>query len=1073
MSKYSLKNTKDFSEEGLFIRKSINAQNKYNINKRPLNANISLTIENTTIQDGFKFDRSLSINFEKLILRNVFIDLIQTTSELLDIQLDSFIIYQLQLDNVQTKQRIVSTTFKNTKNVAILSCFIKNSNLNNGFGKFDSQTTLSVNNLMIDIVTINSLNGNFFELTEDVSFIMKNCILGISEKLFENQGQERNSQNQNYTNFIYIYSNDPSRNDQHTCSIEIENIQANFYNSNVRFLFINNKAHNTVIRNSHFSHMKSLDSGGCINNSGYGILELTNIVFDSCQSNMFGGALYTASLNITDEITIQNCKSKIGGGAFLANKEYNTITYDKIKYINNYATISSQQYFICTEQADDRRTINCNLFEIDSIYELNAELINTQYYQKKIEIEISHEDFDVERKNISVYKNLIYIIRLRVEYDCAEKNFKQKCYVREFDENQSIGNLYNLISEDKKQLYVNYDLPNANYPYLLISYPPQFEKLTIELFFFFQAGHSFNSRRIGFKLLITCEKGMQQIFNLRQKELLCKYCDIGSYNNQPNSNCQICDRQIFDNCYANVSYLKQNIWRPYNSQYNDTYLCQLNQKSCNGHNRSGYGNDLCAEGYIGAQCLTCDINGEFWNGEQYGYQGYFKCVKCGSIKNNSLFIYSSASLSIFLFFFTIISSFRRMRAQIYRKYLSFYMKKIYIGCSFIKQKQASVYLKILLFNFQMYLLTYYFVDFNQYDSSIHSSIYNFLNPLQNSEGVSYDCFLKQYFPTSESLGFIKLLISVISPLILNAFVLLIVTIYSQIRKKTYHFFLVSSFLYSIIFVFQPSITQYSIESMTCIQLSSSDSYLMIDTKINCNDQSWRNLMYAVSIPALLIYVFAIPIILFGYIYYNRKQLEKSKIILAFGFMYDEYKREYFYWQFIKLLLSILLSALVSFGKTHIVMCCLIYSGVLSIYSISIICCKPFQQIFINKVELASIILSILYFLSSICLQLEFNQGNQYDQYQMGKIVSEVFYYLVLYFTSQFKRCINIISFKVSLQDLDQQNFKFIRKTLKIIFQGLGEQLSNPSNYKVWKIQMNRVRFVYHYMKMTLKINEQA
>ncbi|EAR92154.2 transmembrane protein, putative (macronuclear) [Tetrahymena thermophila SB210] len=744
-----------------------------------------------------------------------------------------------------------------------------------GFGKISEVTAFSVSDLTVDIKTISSLNDNFYDLLKVSKFIMKDCNFGMIQK---NQGQEKTYQNQKYSNFLKFQSNDVKNMFNYNCSIEIENIIANFNNLNVRFLLINNDmTHQTVIKNSQFSHMKSLDSGGCIKNWGFGILQFTNTTFDSCQSDMFGGALYTGTLSITDEIKISNCKSKIGGGAFLGNKAYQQIDYDKIKYFNNSATVSSQQYFICTSQPDDRMMYNCNLFEFDSIYELNAELVNTEYHQKKMEDQISYADFHVEIHNASVYKNLLYVIRFRVEYECAEKNFKQKCVVREFDENQSIGNLYNYLKNDTKQYFMNNDLPDANYPYLLTSYSLQYDCKTsygfIDLFYFLY-DHTSNSRRVCFHPNSKCEKGMEQIFNMRQNEMQCKYCDSGTYNDQTNSNCQVCDKQTFDKCYADVSYLKQNFWRPQNSQFNDTYSCQLNQKSCNGDSRTGYGNQLCSEGYIGAQCLTCDIKGEFWEGESYGQQGYFKCVKCSSVKNNNLYIYLSDCLALFMFFFTIISSFKRMRAQIYRKYLSFYMKKIYIGYSFVRQKQASVYMKILLFNFQMYLLTYYFVDFNQYDSSIHSSIYNFFNPLQSSDGVSYDCFLKEYFPNSESLGFIKLLISVFCPLILNTFILLLVTIYSQIRKKNYYFLLISSFLYSIIFVFQPSIIQYSIESITCIQLTSRDSYLMIDTTINCNDQSWRSLMYAVSIPALVIYVFAIPLIFFGYIFQNRKQLEK-------------------------------------------------------------------------------------------------------------------------------------------------------------------------------------------------------
>ncbi|KAL4511559.1 hypothetical protein ABPG73_008637 [Tetrahymena malaccensis] len=196
--------------------------------------------------------------------------------------------------------------------------------------------------------------------------------------------------------------------------------------------------------------MKSLDSGGCVSNLGASILFFTNTLFDSCWSGMFGGALYSSGINITDQIIIKNSKSKIGGGAFVDGGCTGNIRYG------------------CFNQTD------------------------------------------------------------------------------------------------------------------------------------------------------ACVRGMQQVLNQQSQQMQCKYCDFGTYSNEPTNNCEVCNINNFDECYANNSFLKQNYWRPQNTKYDDTYFCQLNQKSCNSKNRLGYGNDLCSEGYTGAQCLVCDINGEFWRGESYG-----------------------------------------------------------------------------------------------------------------------------------------------------------------------------------------------------------------------------------------------------------------------------------------------------------------------------------------------------------------------------------------------------------------------------------------------------------------------
>ncbi|KAL4480167.1 hypothetical protein ABPG74_020683 [Tetrahymena malaccensis] len=864
--------------------------NKINITG-PNNIYINLTLKDVVIDVYFTItnNENLTIFFQEFNLQNVLIDL--KDQSLFQVEtIQALIFIQLQFDNV-TIQTPVFNVY-NCSRLDYFKGFIINSNLYQGFGTLNLITDLGIEHQLVDIYTIQNLNENFYNLNNIGIMHAVNCNYGSYQERTQNIDTTNHQifqENKKYLSFIKLEGDNKKKFSVYSVFF---NITANFDNLNIRFLLIFNSTNDLIYINySKFMNMKSIDSGGCISNQADVILSFNNTLFDNCQSGMFGGAIFSSNLQVEDQLTIQNSKSKIGGGFF-------SIFFTDFKKINfannsNTATISSQQYFICTMQPDKQKQATCNLFEIDSIYELNSELINTEYYLQKNEFVINKRDSPPHIIYTStLYQSLIYLIRLKVEYQCHEQKL---CSVREFDDNQSIGNLYNFIKDDLKKYFYNFDIPNVNYPYVLTSYfkeldcQPQFNFTFIFKFVFFKDYDNkdfipFNSKYGCFNLTTDCQQGMQKIKNLKEQYYYCKYCDFGTYSDDSQNNCAICDTDKFDKCYANYSYLKQAMWRPNNNQYNDTYICQLNQQS---------------------------------------------------------------SLSILMIFF-----------------------------------------------FTIYILTYYFVDFDKYDSSIHSRIYSLLNPLQNQGGVSYDCFLKQYFPNSESLGYIKLLLSVISPLVVNGFFLIIIIIYSYCRKKNYFFLLISSFTYSIIFVFQSSIIQYSIESLTCIQLQSNDEYLMIDTKINCKDELWINSMKALSIPALIIYVFVIPIIIFIYIYKNRKQLEKSKVIILFGFMYDEYKREFYYWQFVKIFLTTFMSGLVTFGKTNIVLSCYIYCSVLCIYSVQIIYFKPFQQVVINKIELVSIVLSILYVTSSICLQLQFSSENKYDQYQYGRIISETYYYTI-------------------------------------------------------------------------------
>ncbi|KAL4511558.1 hypothetical protein ABPG73_008636 [Tetrahymena malaccensis] len=118
--------------------------------------------------------------------------------------------------------------------------------------------------------------------------------------------------------------------------------------------------------------MKSLDSGGCISNLGASILFFTNTLFDSCLSGMFGGALYTSGINITDQLIIKNSKSKIGGGAFVGSPQCNAKGIDKINFYNdsNSATISSQKAVIVKIGQDMEM-----IYVLKAIQELNVQYV--------------------------------------------------------------------------------------------------------------------------------------------------------------------------------------------------------------------------------------------------------------------------------------------------------------------------------------------------------------------------------------------------------------------------------------------------------------------------------------------------------------------------------------------------------------------------------------------------------------------------------------------------------------------------------------------------------------------------
>ncbi|KRX07830.1 hypothetical protein PPERSA_07580 [Pseudocohnilembus persalinus] len=133
---------------------------------------------------------------------------------------------------------------------------------------------------------------------------------------------------------------------------------------------------------------------------------------------------------------------------------------------------------------------------------------------------------------------------------------------------------------------------------------------------------------------ILNEKNEQQISKIdRQKNQLSNkfldfICDDTQLNDKKNQN--LLNDVDLKNQQNNDIYLEPGFWR-INAKSINIYECQNNPEACAG----GEGDFICAEGYKGALCESCDFYGEFWE-DQYGNTQDYQCGQCQphSIKLN-------------------------------------------------------------------------------------------------------------------------------------------------------------------------------------------------------------------------------------------------------------------------------------------------------------------------------------------------------------------------------------------------------------------------------------------------------
>lgn len=107
-------------------------------------------------------------------------------------------------------------------------------------------------------------------------------------------------------------------------------------------------------------------------------------------------------------------------------------------------------------------------------------------------------------------------------------------------------------------------------------------------------------------------------------------------------------------------------------------------------------------------------------------------------------------------------------------------------------------------------------------------------------------------------------------------------------------------------VFYSSLFDLCLKSFTCIYLQSNISYSLIDLSLECSENSSDiNQIRKMSIPLFIILLILMPIISIVYLIYYRNKLDKIRIMFTFGFLYKEYKRTFFFWEYVRFLLKII------------------------------------------------------------------------------------------------------------------------------------------------------------------------
>ncbi|EWS74991.1 transmembrane protein, putative, partial (macronuclear) [Tetrahymena thermophila SB210] len=657
-------------------------------------------------------------------------------------------------------------------------------------------------------------------------------------------------------------------------------ITNSFFSQNqIQSCILSSNGDQIVIKNTNFTNNKSYGSGTGFNLNNFNLTN-SNLMIDCHFSENIsqdeGGAILLQNVDIDiQNSSFLNNTSSIGGA--IRYKEYIPSFVKNIKSTRNLQSqksiifkgnrakifgqnIGSYPYKIVLKE-DLSRDLEQYVFENyrsgDNNFSIKLILLDEEYNPVKV----SSKDIGYSLKIQNEIKT--YQLQL-ISLNLTELEIKDNTQFQYIQSGQDY--LFNLKGMQ------------------LLGTPSK--KVKFEIQAFFMQKISGNQILIGQKIYDVyvsfrkCEVGEIYV-KISDTKYECSPCGDKFYSLQnpikdSNQACKSCPEEGAVSCINSKIILQSGYWR--NNNFSDIIIkCANRPENCHGKEQDGF----CVEGYIGPLCEVCDSYGVVW-GKKYGYLGNYLCNQCNQpasiiLKQLIHFLLISAYL-IYSIQKSIDVASKQIICQTLRR-----LNVIIIGKTGEKD-QISFYIKL-------------FINYVQVTSIIQNSIFKFfditfidISSIFGSPSSylsnSLDCFFSQ--TNILPIEYLRGIWVSIQPFfyILVAIVL----------------FTLSTYIFGFI-AFQCNTATQLVLIMSCSQIG--DVYY-IKSQLNKECYTQEHLKYTLYfiLPLFLFWVIIITLFILWRIRIKRNKLTEPIQLYKYGFICGDYKTEYFYWEFLRILLRL-------------------------------------------------------------------------------------------------------------------------------------------------------------------------
>ncbi|EAR99909.2 transmembrane protein, putative (macronuclear) [Tetrahymena thermophila SB210] len=999
-----------------------------------------------------------------------------------------------QIDSLNNKIKVSNYNISNIQQAFKIIYSIQNSEI------FQNQLFISDQNSDIKIA---QLAINQCQLLPQQRLMEFSSTIFYGDTLHINQIMNLGSLNQ-------TISQDQSYNQG---NMYFENSQIKFFKlntSNIQCIYCNGGS--IQFKNSTGEIVDSQFEKNLASNGGAISLEMPNQKLNilSCQfsknvATNFGGDLYMYNTNDVEfEFRIQNSIFQ-----FSSSKQYGGSGYFEQSFSSSLKNIIFLQNisFIETQSQIGGAIFYQNIIPIQS----QINYINTSA------LKYGNKDYSFPRKVqlINPAKNIIPMDETFSKIISFQSgDFLPQLSFHFLDQHNEILKLSdkNYIQVKKTYIYIDIQTPDINSYQLIGVQNGQYDFntfiMTITQNKFVGVPGSTVYLYILFEHISQIQDGLIVQNNFQYKlEVQFRECQIGEIKkiatinlNQIQSNlteCQICGNQTysfdFQQCYQCPSgaqclggaelLIQEGNWRE--EQYSDVILDCFNQRTnCKGG--LGFMNSLCYQGHIGPLCEECDIFGEVWQ-DKYSKTSSYSCTNCREIKANIyLLIISYFVLQISLSFAIkneiairenkVINQFKEgnqagqalqneQNQQVQQNKPSFRQDKI--------STQAAIIVKFMAHYF---LIFSSLSGFNlQIPKGIIETPMQIASPLRSSLS-NLECFLSQMKLELPFIYFRFLFVTML-PIVYFTVFLIQIKIWYFFQKKPFGGHILYSSGLFILFYTQPDILSFIIQLLSC-RIINRKPYILANITQRCYTHQYYYYSLILVFPVFLVFVVGIPGFFFLKLYSNRQNITDPRIVMKFGYLLREYKKDRYYWEFVRMIERMgLIFVLNYYSQDFITKACLILI-IVAIYWKLIENKQPYNNPVNQKIDNYLCMTCFLTVLFSLFLQ------NQPYSYFIIISLSIIFliniafiFYIFNKFIANFWKRIQLIVFNLltskCFKKFFKVKFKFVEKQQKM--EELRKQVKAKLAFSIQELcrsNLNKIFYLTTFKQIIKVYNKQ-